>query len=104
MNTPIIGPIDAAELKPAYFLFAGELPTGATISTALVDVAVVTGTDANPAGILSGAVSIDNGTKIVSQKIAANGRAGNTYKLRCTATDSAGNVHVVAAQLAVVTL
>lgn len=104
MSTINIGPIDAAEVKPAYFLFAGELPTGATIATATVAVSLVTGTDANPAGILSGAATIDNATKIVSQKIAATGRSGNTYKLRCTATDSAGNVHVVAAQLPVVTL
>lgn len=104
MITPTIGPLDAAETKPAYFLFADELPTGASISTAVVTAQLVTGTDADPGAILQGAVTIDNTAKLVSQKLSAPGRAGNSYKLRCSATDSAGNVHVVAAQLQVVSL
>jgi hypothetical protein len=104
MTTTNIGPIDAGETKPAFFLFSGELPTGATMTGASVSVALVTGTDENPAGILSGAVTIDNAAKHVSQKISAPGRTGNTYRLRCTANDNQGNVHVVAALLQVVSL
>ena len=101
--TTIIGPIDQAEAKPVYFLFAGEVG-GVNISSASITATLLEGTDANPGGILLGTVTIDNAQKIVSQKVAAPGRSGCRYKLRCTATDSAGNVHVVAAQLAVVTL
>ena len=103
MSAVVIGPIDAQEIKPVYFVFSDEV-SGINISTASVTVSVVTGTDATPAGILTGVISIDNATKIVSQKVAPVGRTGNTYKLRCSATDANGNVHVVAAQLAVVSL
>lgn len=103
MIIPTIGPIDAAEAKPVYFLLAGEVGA-ATISTATITATLMEGTDANPQGILSGSVTIDNAQKIVSQKVAAPGRIGCRYKLRCVATDSAGYSHTVAAELAVVAL
>ncbi len=98
-----IGPIDAAENKNVVFAFADEVG-GANINTASVTAELVTGTDANPAGILQGAVTIDNASKTVAQAVAAPGRSGNTYKLRCQATDANGRVHVIAASLPVVTL
>lgn len=104
MTTPTIGPIDAAESKPAYFLFANEVPSNATIADASVSAALLEGTDANPAGIITGDVTIDNTSKVVSQKLTPAGRTGNRYKLRCVATDSLGNIHVVAAEIAVVSL
>jgi hypothetical protein len=103
MSAVVIGPIDQQEIKPIYFVFSDEV-SGVNISSATVTASVVSGTDASPAGILTGIISIDNATKIVSQKVAPVGRTGNTYKLRCAATDANGNVHVVAAQLAVVSL
>jgi hypothetical protein len=95
-----IGPIDPAEIKPVYFLFVDEV-SGVNIASAVVTVELVTGTDANPAGMLTGGVTIDNAQKIVQQRVSAAGRAGNTYKLRCEATDANGNVHAIAATLPV---
>lgn len=102
--TTTIGPIDAAESKAVYFLFAGEVDAAVNISTAVVTATVLEGNDASPSAILSGPVTIDNTRKIVSQRVAAPGRTGNRYKLRCQATDALGFVHVVAAEIAVVTL
>lgn len=103
MSAVVIGPIDHQEVKPVYFVFVDEV-AGANISGATVTVELVSGSDGSPSGILSGGVSIDNATKIVSQKIAPTGRSGNTYKLRCSAIDASSNVHIVAAQVAVVSL
>ena len=102
--TTSIGPLDKDELKYAIFNFSNELATGGTITTAVVTVELVVGIDASPSGLLSGGVTIDSANKLVSQRVAGAGRAGNTYRLRCQATDNSANVHTVAALLAVVSL
>lgn len=79
--------------------FAKELATGETIIAAEWDVSVVSGTDATPNAMKSGAVSIA-GTK-VSQTI-FGGISGVTYRQKAKATTSAGQILVVSAHLDVV--
>jgi len=104
MITVPIGPLDEAEIKPVYFVFTGELPSGVTITSASIAVELLSGTDADPGAMKVGAAVIDTASRIVSQRMSGQGRAGNRYRLRCVATDGQANRHTVAAELAVVRL
>lgn len=100
----IIGPLDTAEAKPAYFPFIREIAASTTLVSAEVEVSVISGTDPDPQGMLVGVPLIDNDQKLVQQKVKGEGRNGNTYNIRCIATDSLGNINTVAAILPVVFL
>lgn len=79
--------------------FVKLLATGETISSAEWDVSVVTGTDANPNNMKSGAVAI-SGAK-VSQKI-LGGLSGVTYRHKAKATTSLGQIIALVAEIDVV--
>lgn len=89
---------DPAEVITVTFDFSAM---AVTINTAALAVSVLSGLpDANPAAILSGALSISDA--LVIQRI-AGGQAGTTYALRCVAHDADGEVHVLTAALPVKT-
>ena len=78
--------------------FADDMATGETLSTATFAIAVLDGTDADVADMLSGAASVV-GTE-ARQRIIA-GVAGVTYDVRAVVTTSAGNTKVGCATLVV---
>lgn len=93
---------DQTEIVPVNFDFT--LPLGAaTISTAVVDVSVLTAdstaADATPNNLKSGSAIISG--KIVSQKL-TGGVVGVTYHLRCTITTSDAQTITKAADIAVI--
>lgn len=69
------------------FYFAGDLASGETISTQAVTATVYSGTDANPAAVISGAATASGST--VTQKV-TGGTAGVIYELVCQITTSLG--------------
>ena len=79
--------------------YVNLLASGETISTVEWDVSVVSGTDASPNAMKSGAVSI-SGSK-VSQKI-IGGLVGVTYRQKAKATTSQGQILVLVADIDVV--
>ena len=97
-----IGPLDTAEIKTVYFPFSREVAAGTTLLSATVELDVISGTDADPSGMLVGPAVIDNTQKLVAQNVTGAGRNRNTYNIRCIAPDSRGNTNVVAAILPVV--
>ena len=101
MSITTIGPKDTAENKVVEFPFEDELATAETITSASVGITVTSGTDPSPSSMLVG-VPVVVGTSVL-QRI-SGGIAGVTYHLRATADSSVGGVHVVAADLKVVTL
>lgn len=98
-----VGPIDHKENRPVFFPFSKAIGT-ATITSATVEVLLVSGEDASPNSIKSGSALIDNTTKIVSQNFAPLNKSGNTYDVRCIAQISNGDTIVIAAMMPVVTL
>lgn len=90
-----IGPKDPQEVKTVIFDFTNQLGAN-TISTATVAVEILKGTDAAAAAMVSGTLAISG--PLVRQKV-ANGVLGASYKFTCVATDSAGEKHLVAAEL-----
>jgi len=99
-----IGPLDTAEIKPAYFPFSKEVASTTTLISATVEVELISGADPDPQGMVVGAAVIDNTQKLIMQRLTGAGRHGNTYNIRCIATDNLGNISVVAAILPVVFL
>lgn len=93
--TTRIGPIQTGEEKPAAFDFTDEGISGSLVS-AVVSIALVSGTDPSPGTVLSGSPSID-GMRVVHKVVYQQPDA--VYLLRCTATDSAGFKHTVPAYL-----
>jgi hypothetical protein len=71
------------------FNFSSELASGETISAQTVTAAVYSGTDANPAALISGAATVSGA--IVTQKVLPL-TAGVIYELLCQATTSLGQV------------
>lgn len=100
----VIGPLDTAEVKQAYFPFSREVAATTTLVSATVEVNLISGTDPNPQGMVVGTALIDNTQKLVAQDLTGAGRNGNTYNVRCIAIDSFGRPNVVAAILPVVFL
>ena len=101
MSYTSIGPKDAAETKIVEFPFANELGAGETIASVTVLISVSSGTDAAPASMLSSA-AVTSGASVL-QRI-TGGIVGVTYHLRAIVTANTGTVHVVAADLKVITL
>ena len=90
---------DPGEAFACAFDFALELIEGETLSgTPTVTVALITGTDAAPDSLKSGAPTIDGGR--VLQRL-VGGAAGATYSLTCLAQTSEGNTLARAAILPV---
>lgn len=88
-----IGPIQQDEIKSVVFDFSNEGVSG-TLVSADVEAVLSTGTDPSPSTVVSGSATIDGLTVIQSVQYQV---PNATYLLRCTATDSAGLVHVVTA-------
>ena len=85
MSRVTLEPKYGAEIQKQVFDFASDLAVGETISTQTVTATVYSGTDANPAAIISGGASA-SGTK-VTQTI-TGGFTGVIYVLTCTITTS----------------
>ncbi len=92
---------DPAERKLVSFVFDADLAEGASIASATVSIATRAGVDASPAAVLSGAPIISGGAVM---HLVRDGIAGTDYDLRCLATDSTGQVHLITAALPVKTL
>lgn len=103
-QTSVIGPLDTAERKAAYFNFKREIAATTNLISATVEVDLVSGTDPDPQGMVVGTPLIDNTQKLVAQDLIGAGRNGNTYNVRCIGTDNLGHVSVVAALMQVVFL
>lgn len=99
-----IGPLDTAEVKTVYFSFAREVASGTNLTSATVEIDVISGIDTDPNGMKVGDATIDNTLKLVAQQLTGANRNHNTYNVRCIAPDSLGNTNVVAAILPVVFL
>jgi len=80
------------------FDFSRLLPSGVTISSAVVTATVIDGTDADPSAMISGSATISG--SLVSQLV-IGGVAGVTYCLKCAATFSDGQVPELHDDLAV---
>ncbi len=93
-------PKDPAEIKTVRFMYAGELERGVTIASMTMSIALAAGVDAGYAAVLDGAALIDNTTFDVLQRVKL-GLADCDYELRCVATDSSGQKHLIAATLPV---
>ena len=78
MSRVSLEPKNINEIKKYVWDFASLLAVGETISSAVVVIAVYSGTDANPGVIASGAASI-SGTKVTQAII--GGLTGVTYLL-----------------------
>jgi hypothetical protein len=89
---------DPAERKVVTFEFANQLEPGIAIASTTLQVAVVQGTDPNPAALLEGAPSLRPDE--VLHRV-AGGVSGAVYQLRCLATDASGLVHLVSTLLPV---
>lgn len=100
----VIGPLDTAERKAAYFNFKREVAPSTNLLSATVEVELVSGTDADPQGMVVGTPLIDNTQKLVAQDLIGVGRNGNTYNIRCICPDSTGHISTVAALMQVVFL
>lgn len=96
----VMGPKDPAEVKVLTFDFTKELGT-ATLVSATTTASVTNGEDPTPANLISGEATV-SGQKAY-QKV-SGGLHGVIYKLRCTAVDSDGGVHVIVGGLHVETL
>lgn len=66
--------------------FISKIPSGQTLSTATTTIAVWAGTDANPAGVLSGGTTVSGTT--ANQNV-TNGVSGVIYQLTFTGVTSA---------------
>jgi len=99
-----MGSREVFEIKPptdtrnTYFDFTGDLAVAETISTQVTTATVFSGTDANPAAIISGSATASGA--IVTQKLTA-GTLGVVYTLLCTITTSAGQTLTRAGYLAI---
>ncbi len=89
---------DPAEALVADFSFANEIAVGETIASAQISCSVLSGKDATPSAVLSGAPNISGSS--VLQRF-HGGVAGATYLMRCVATLSSGRVLALAAILPV---
>lgn len=84
---------DPAEKVWATFDYSEALEGGETIQSAAIAVTLVQGSDATPQAILDGAVVLFAGGRVM-QRI-QGGAAGAAYRVRCSATTSAGRILVV---------
>lgn len=87
---------DAGEKFMVELDYADEMAAGETIGSVVISMAVLSGTDANPAAMLEGAATIVD--RKVFQRV-GGGINGNTYKLRAVASISGGNVIVRTGEL-----
>jgi len=78
--------------------FAPLLDIGETVSSATTSIRVISGTDAAPSGMLSGAPIIAG--SIVNQLI-VGGIAGSNYKVGISITTSIGQVFTESAELSI---
>lgn len=100
MSALIILPVKlASATTPVQFDFISLLAAGETITGQTMTVSVVSGTDANPSALLSGAPS-PSGTS-VWQNITA-GVVGVTYLVSCLVSTSAGQQKILQGNLSVV--
>lgn len=95
MNCPEFSPKDPAEVNVYGFDFSKLLSTSETISTASFSVSLVFGASDPSPLLLVGSTDISS-APVVKQKLQA-GTAGNTYRVRATATTSQGRVIVASA-------
>jgi hypothetical protein len=94
-----LGPKHPSEIKTIRFNFARDLGAGINIVSSVPVVAtVIDGADPSPGSVVLGGVTLASPS--VLQRI-QGGVDGASYLLECAATDSAGNVHVAQAVLAV---
>lgn len=99
MGNLVFAPKDPSEVDDRGLDFAALLETGETLSgTPTVTVTVVTGTDANPSAIKSGAASISG--SIVWQRL-TGGVAGVVYKIKVSVGTSTSRTLVACAHLRV---
>lgn len=92
---------DQAERRFIGFDFSADLANypDVTISAAVMEASVVSGTDPDPSSILTGSVVVD-GTQVSQMR--EGGITGVTYKIRCEATLSDGQVLVETGNLKLV--
>lgn len=93
--TTRIGPIQEDEIKPMLFDFTDEGISGVIVS-AVVESLNSRGSDPSPQTVPVGQPVIDG---LLVRQVVQYQQPRSTYLLRCEATDSAGNVHVVTASL-----
>ena len=86
MSRVSLEPKNINEIKKYVWDFASLLAVGETISSAVVVIAVYSGTDASPSSIISGATAI-SGTKVTQAII--GGLPGVTYLLVAQAITTA---------------
>jgi len=87
------------ETKTLVFPFLADLPTGVTISSAVVTPLDSTGTDPTPTNIKSGTATVSGYE--VRQKV-TGGVVGIVYSLNCAATLSDGQILLQRGSLAVI--
>jgi hypothetical protein len=92
---------DPGETITYTFDFSDVLADGETIASATISIRTVTGTDATPAALLSGAHQLV--TPQVMQMI-TGGVSGVTYSLKATVTTSGNHVFVSAAPVPVLSV
>lgn len=90
-----VGPKDPQEIKTIIFDFTNQLGTH-TLASATLVVGVSKGTDPSPSAMLSGSPTVSGA--YVRQRV-VDGVLGVSYKLTCVGTDSAGEKHLVSAEL-----
>lgn len=96
MNVQEFGPIEVGEIKAVRFDFSSE--TALTLSSPVVSLRVLSGTDATPQAMLSGVPAVV-GLEVV-QKLAPT-VGGCTYEIWAFANDSDGLRHRVAGEFSV---
>lgn len=97
----VFAPLPAGETRTVKYDFASDLASGETISTQSVAATVYSGSDASPAGLISGSATASG--SVVSQNVVAD-TAGTIYNTTCTITTSGSRTLVKQAFLACVPL
>lgn len=83
--------------------FTNIVKAGVTIVSAVCTVALVSGTDASPASMISGSTTLD-GTALIASQLYQSGLPDCVYLLICTATMSNGSIEVIELKLPVVSI
>ena len=97
MSNTAFGPKDYESEETFTFDFVNLYDSSIlTISTAVVTAATVSGVDASPSSMISGAAQI-SGTKVLQELV--GGVPGAAYHLRCKVTLSDGSIVIIGADL-----
>jgi len=102
MDTPtVLGPKDPREIKDIRFPFARELNGASIASATSLGVAVVAGRDPSPNSTMTDMLMVV-GTDVYARFRA--GISGVTYEVSVEVLDSVGDVHIMAARVAVLSI